>query len=294
MQFHGQWQDAEVEAQRAHAWLSRPPVEPAIGEAHYQRAELHRLRGGYASAEDDYREANTWGRRPEPGLALLRLAQGDGPAAAASIRRAVDEAEGIGRARLLEPFVDIMLATGDPTAARTGADELEDLANRSGAVLLLAMAARAEGSVRLAAGDARGALAVFRQAWERWQAMDAPYESARARVGIGLACRALGDADTAGLELDAARAVFDRLGAAPDLATVERLLGHAPKRPGGLSTREFEVLGLVARGLTNREIAATLGISERTVDRHVSNIFVKLDLTTRAAATAYAYEHRLV
>jgi DNA-binding CsgD family transcriptional regulator len=294
MQLHGQWPDAEAEAQRAYDWLARPPVEPAIGEAHYQRAELLRLRGDHALAEVDYREANRWGRRPEPGLALLRLAQGDGPAAAASIRRAVDETSGFGRARLLDPFVQIMLATGDPASARTAADELSDLAVRSGAALLSAMAARADGAVRLATGDPRDALAVLRRAWEQWHGLDAPYEAARTRMAIGFACRALGDADTADLEFDAARDVFRRLGAAPDLAVVDDLLDRRSSIPGGLSARELEVLGFVARGMTNREIAANLGISQRTVDRHVSNMFVKLDLTTRAAATAYAYEHHLV
>ncbi|MEO8437208.1 MAG: LuxR C-terminal-related transcriptional regulator [Chloroflexota bacterium] len=296
MQFHGDWEHAELEAQRAYAWLSRPPIEPAIGEAHYQRAELQRLRGDFPGAEADYREASQWGRRPDPGLALLRLAQGDVRASAASIRRALDEAEGITRSRLLEPFVEVMLAIGDLDAARIAVDDLRERATRSGAVLLLALAARSEGGLRLADGDARGALAALRGAWDRWQELDAPYESARVRVGIGLACRALGDADTAQLEFDAARRVFERLGAAPDLARVERLLGGsaAGARPGGLSPREFEVLGLVARGATNREIAASLGISERTIDRHVSNIYAKLDVATRAAATAYAYEHGLV
>src|SRR6185436_7195875 len=164
----GQWLDADKEAQRAHAWLSRPPVEPAIGEAHYRRAELHRLRGDGAAAEEDYREASRWGRSPDPGLALLRLAQGDGAAAAASIRRALDEAIGMNRARLLEPFVEIMLETGDIEAATTAAGELAAVADRSGAPLLIALAARADGEVRLAAGDARAALPVLRQAEVRW------------------------------------------------------------------------------------------------------------------------------
>ena len=294
MEFHGHWQEADAEAQRAYAWLSRPPPEPAIGEAHYRRAELHRLRGDHASAEQDYRDASQWGRSPDPGLALLRLAQGDHGAAAASIRRALDEAEGITRARLLEPFVEIMLAIGDLDGARAAADELVAIAARSGAMLLLALGARADGEVRLATGDARGGLTALRQAETRWQELEAPYESARARVQIGRACQALGDLDTAGLEFDAARRVFAELGAAPDLARLEELTGQtAAASPGGLSGREIEVLRLVAFGRTNREIAGELGISERTVDRHVSNIYTKLDVSSRAAATAYAYEHRL-
>ncbi len=294
MEFHGLWRDADREAQRAYAWLSRPPIEPAIGEAHYRRAELHRLRGKHAEAEGEYRQASQWGRRPDPGLALLRLAAGDGIAAAASIRRALDETTGMARARLLAPFVEIMLAIGDLAAARSATDELAALADRSGAVLLLALAARADGEVRLAEGDAREALTTLRQAAARWQELDSPYESARVRVGIGQACRSLGDGDAAELEFDAARRAFAALGAVPDLGRLDRLAGEAAaEQPGGLTEREIEVLRVLATGRTNRAIAAGLGISERTVDRHVSNIYTKLDVNTRAAATAWAYEHDL-
>jgi DNA-binding CsgD family transcriptional regulator len=294
MQFHGLWADADIEAQRACEWLSKPPVEPAIGEALYRRAELRRLRGEGVTAEEDYREASQWGRRPEPGLALLRLAQGDVAAAAASIRRAIDEADDLTRARLLEPGVEIMLAAGDTDEARVAADTLSAIADRSGAALLMAMATRAQGYVRLAMDDPRGALTVLRQAWTAWHELDALYDSARVRVAIGRACRALGDDGTAILEFEAAQRVFIQLGAAPDLAGVDALLGRAiAERPGGLSLREVEILRLVANGKTNRSIGAELGISERTVDRHVSNIFAKLDVSSRASATAYAYEHDL-
>jgi DNA-binding CsgD family transcriptional regulator/tetratricopeptide (TPR) repeat protein len=292
MQFHGLWQDAIAEVGRAHDWLSRPPIEPTIGEAHYQQAELHRLRGEHAEAELDYREASRWGRRPDPGLALLRLAQGDGEAAAAAIRRAIDESDDLTRSKLLEPCVDIMLAQGDAEAARAAANELAGVAERSGAMLLQAMASRSDGAVLLAGGDARRALLSLRRAANLWQELDAPYESARVRVQVGLACRALGDGNTAQLELEEAERVFGVLGAAPDLARVGALLGRTDaRRPGGLSPREVEVLRLVAGGRTNRDIATELVISERTVDRHVSNIFTKLGVSTRAAATAYAYEH---
>ena len=248
------------------AWLSRPPIEPAVGEAHYRRAELHRLRGKHAEAEQEYREASQWGRRPDPGLALLRLAAGDGIAAAASIRRALDETAGMARARLLAPFVEIMLATGDVAAARSAAAELAALADRSGAALLQALAARAEGEVRLAEGDAREALTALRQAAARWRELDAPYESARVRVAIGRACRVLGDADAAELEFDAARRAFAALGAAPDLGRLDRLAGEgAADRPGGLTEREIEILRLLATGRTNRAIAD--GPDDQRTDR---------------------------
>ena len=295
LQFHGLWQEAIEEARRARDWMTRPPIEPAVGEAAYQQAEVHRLRGEIAAAEREYRQASTWGRRPDPGLALLRLAQGDVGAAVASIRRALDEADELGRIRLLDPCIEIMLSGGDIPSARSAADELLRLAAGFQAQLPRAVAARADGTVRLAAGDPVGALTVLREAWNLWLDLDAPYESARVRVQIGLACRALGDRDAADLELSAARAAFADLGAAPDLARLDALLGEpGHRRHGGLSDREVEVLRLVADGLTNRAIAQQLGISERTVDRHVSNIFTKLDVSSRAAATAAALEHDLI
>ena len=297
MVFHGSWEDAVEEARRARDWLAGPPPEAAIGEALYQQAELHRLRGAFGDAEAAYREASTWGRRPEPGLALLRLAQGRLDAAGASIRRALDEnGDPVERPRLLGPQVEISLAFGDIAAARAAAEELSALADTSGAPLLRAMATRADGAIRLAEGDARGALIALRRAWDAWNAVDAPYESARVRVLIALACRQVGDQDAAGMELDAARSAFVGLGAAPDLAALDRLTvgPGGPASPGGLSPRELEILRGLAAGKSNRAIADELVISERTVDRHVSNIFAKLDVSSRAAATAYAYEHDLV
>lgn len=296
MRFHGAWQDASDEAQRAHDWLSKPPPEPAVGDALYQQAELDRLRGGFGSAEALYREANSWGRTLQPGLALLRLAQGEVAAAAAAIRRALAEATSdLDRARLLEPQVEIALAAGDLVVARDAADHLDRLAEAFGAPLLRAMAARSDGAVRLAEGDVEGALSMLRRAWEAWRDLDAPYEAARVRVLVGDASREMGDLDGAALEFDAARDVFRRLGAVPDLVSLQRASGkRVSGSVEGLSPREVEVLRLIAAGITNRAIAERLTISERTVDRHVSNIFRKLEVSTRAAATAYAYEHDLV
>lgn len=295
MQFHGAWSEAIDEARKAQEWLSRPPPEPAVGEALYQQAELHRLRGEFVDAEAAYRDASRWGRRTEPGLALLRLAQGRPKAAAAAIRRAIAEAaDDIARARLLGPHVEIALALGDHATAREAADALGRVAAVVTAPLLTATARRVEAAVLLAEGDARAALAALREASTAWEPLDAPYEIARVRVGIGLALRQLGDADSAELEFDAARQAFRELGAGPDLARVDALTGSGDdSRPGGLSPREVEVLRAVAVGRTNREIGAELGLSERTIDRHVSNIYTKLGVSSRAAATAYAYEHGL-
>jgi DNA-binding CsgD family transcriptional regulator len=295
MQLHGAWPAAMDEAQRACERLSQPPGQPAVGAAFYQRAELHRLRGEFAKAEEAYRQANQHGRRPQPGLSLLRLAQGQVDAAAAAIRRVMEEPQDRRiRPRVLAAYVEIMLAADDIHAARAVADELAELSAALTAPFLRAASAHATGAVLLAEGDARAALAALRQAWTTWGEVEAPYEAARTRVLIGVACRQLGDEDGASLELEAARQVFLQLGAAPDLARKEPSLRRDPKVTGGLSAREVQVLRLVATGKTNRTIAEELFISEKTVARHVSNIFTKLDLSNRAAATAYAYQHRLV
>ena len=157
------------------------------------------------------------------------------------------------------------------------------------------MAAHARGAVELDRGDPRAALAALRRAERAWRELDAPYEVARVRLSVALACRALGDGDAAALEREAARAVFERLGAAPDLARADALLPPAPARlPGGLTPRELQVLRLVATGKTNKAVAAELLLSAKTVERHLSSIFTKLDVPSRAGATAYAYAHRLV
>jgi DNA-binding NarL/FixJ family response regulator len=296
MLLRGAWGDALDEVRRAIERLAQPASQRAVGAAYYLLGELHRLHGEVTAAEEVYRQANQWGQQPQPGLALLRLAQGRVDAASAAIRRVLDEAEhAFARAPLLAPYVEIVLAAGDVGAGRAAAEELAGVASSWEAPLLQAQAAQARGAVLLAEGDARGAVAALRRAWAGWRELEAPYDAARARVLLGLACRALGDEDGAAMELDAARSVFERLGAGPDLARVEQLARTAPRpTPGGLTARELEVLALVAGGRTNRAIAAELVISERTVATHVSSILTKLGLPSRSAATAYAYRHHLV
>jgi DNA-binding CsgD family transcriptional regulator len=296
MQLRGAWPDAMDEVQRACERLSTPSRQPALGMAIYQQGELHRLRGEFAKAEEAYRQASQWGHSPQPGLAQLRLAQGRVDAAAAAIRRTADEAQDrLSRARVLAAYVEIVLAAGDVDASRAAADELSQIAADLGAPLLQAVAAHALGAVRLAEGDARAALDALRDACQAWRRLEAPYEGARSRILVGLARQQLGDDDTATMELEAARHAFQQLGAAPDLTRVDALIRK--RRVGdvsGLSPREVEVLRLVASGKTNQAIAAALFLSEKTVARHVSNIFTKLGLSSRSAATAYAYEHGLV
>ncbi|MGH2616013.1 MAG: LuxR C-terminal-related transcriptional regulator [Thermomicrobiales bacterium] len=296
MELHGAWSDAMHEVQHALDRLAQPVGPRVIGAALYVKAELHRLRGEFAKAEEAYRQANQVGREPQPGLALLRLAQGQVDAANAAIRRVLDEAQDpVARSRVLAPYVEIVSAYGDFGAARAAADELSSIAADRNAPYLRALSAHVTGSVLLAEGNPRAALATLRQAWAGWRGLDVLYEAARVRVLIGLACRSLGDEDGAEMELDAARSVFQQLGAAPDLARVEELSRMTARTTsGGLTGREVEVLRLVAAGKTNRQIAAELVISEKTVATHMSNIFTKLDLSSRAAATAYAYEHHLL
>jgi len=296
MQLRGAWPEAMDEARRACERLSRPPGQPGLGAALYQRAELHRLRGEFPEAEDAYRQTGIAGRSIAPGHALLRLAQGQVDAATGAIRRALQQTrERRARSRLLGAYIEIMLAAGDVPAARCAADELAEIAGSIRSPLLDALAMHAGGAVLLAEGDASAALPLLRRAWSAWQEIEAPYEAARARLLAAQACLALGDEDSAAVELEAAAAVFRDLGAGPDLARVQRVPvragGHAAAR---LSPRELEVLRLLATGMTNRDIAARLAISEKTVARHVSNLFVKLDLSSRAAATAYAFRQGLV
>ena len=296
----GAWSEAAEAAGQACDHLTSPaphedgtPGHPAAGGAFYQVAELHRLHGRAVEAEAAYRECSRWGRQPQPGLALLRLAQGRGEAAAAALRRALAEASPPDRSALLAAEVEVLLATGDTSAARATADELSALAARSGAELLRATAAQTSGAVLRAEGRPEAALPTLRAAWTGWHRLDVPYHAARVRVLLAMTCRDLGDDDAAEMELDAARRVFRSLGAAPDLARVAALT-RASDPVDGLTEREVEVLRLVATGRTNRVIAADLVLSEKTVARHLANIFGKAGLSSRAAATAYAYEHGLV
>ena len=297
LQLHGSWSAAMDEARQACARLSEPVGQSAAGAAFYQTAELFRLRGEFAKAEEAYRVASRAGRKPQPGLARLRLAKGEVSAAAAAIRQALDEAhERRTRTGLLAAVVDIMLSANDLPAARAAADELSDIADAFGAPFVHAMAAQAMGAVLLAERRAQAAISTLEQAAKLWRELEAPYEGARVGVLLSQAAAVLGDHDTEELELDAARSTFESLGAVPDLTRLsEHLHRDVATRPlGGVTARELQVLRQVATGKTNREIAEALSISEKTVARHLSNIFTKLDLPSRAAATAYAYQHHLI
>jgi ATP/maltotriose-dependent transcriptional regulator MalT len=289
LQLSGSW-PAALEETRLACRRFLETSNPASGLAYYRQAELLRLLGEFDAAEDGYRDASRLGWEPQPGLAQLRLAQGRADAALAAIRRASAELhEPLKRAALLPAHVEIALAADELDEAKAASLELTALAERYASGMLVALAAHARGAVSLAEGDARRALVDLRAAQQIWHELDAPYEVARTRSLVARACSELGDHDAAALELEAACETFRRLGAAPDVARHEPLTSAH-----GLSRRELEVLRLVAGGKSNREIAEALVISEHTVARHLQNIYAKLRLSSRAAATAFAFEHGLV
>src|SRR5690349_18024090 len=278
LRLSGGWPTALGEARLACTQLTAGYGELVAGAAFYELAELHRLRGEFAEAEAAYRDALRYGGEIQPGMALLWLAQGRTDAAAAAIRRALTEAADLAQRGPLLP---------------AAAAELAAVAEELGTTALVAMSGQATGTVRLAEGAAEKALPALRAACRQWHELDVPYEAARTRTLIAQACRALGDRESADLELETARRVFAELGAATDLSIVDGLRGSAADT-AGLSPRELEVVRLVAAGRSNQAIAAELVLSEKTVARHLSNIFGKLGVSSRTAAAAYAYEHGLV
>ena len=293
MQSRGDWHGALNAILDAERRLSGPPAHPEVGAAFYQKGELHRLRGALADADDAFRRAEEWGRRPEPGRSLLRLAQGRTDAAANAIRHALDESvSDVARAPLLAAAVEIFIAASDERAAVEAADGLERIATTFHSASLQAASLQARGRVLLHANDASKALPLLRAAIAAWQSLTAPFEAARTRILLAKAASLLGDGEAAEEQLRLARRAFQDLGS---LAYFQALAwGDSADARFGLTARELEVLRLVSRGLTNKAISASLTISEKTAANHVANILGKLGLSSRAAATAFAYEHHLV
>ena len=291
----GDWATADAEARRTCDELVK--YEPhCAGMAFNAAGEVLRRMGDLAGAEDAFARAHELGYDPQPGLALVQHARGQTEAAAAALQLALADRSraGFPRAQLLAAQVEVALAVGDREAASSAADELEALAERVDTPALQAAAAKGRGAVLLAAGDPAGSVTRLRRAVATWQSLGAPYEAARARVLIAEAARQVGDEEGARLELEVACSVFHRLGASADERRAQELLGRTKPDQGGLTARELEVLRLVAEGKTNKQVAAELVISDHTVARHLNNIYAKLAVTTRAAATAYAYTHDLV
>ena len=294
LRLHGAYRDAAEELDRAVDRYLEAGGDPALALAYYERAETYRLCGEYAAAERAYDEAAAHGHPAQPGRALLWLGQNRRAAAEAAIHRLLAEREHpVHRSQILPAAVEILAATGDTDAAAVLADELDGIAESFGCTALQAAARYGVATVALAKGDPGRALEASRHAMETWSQLGAPYEVARSRTLVGRALRHLGDEESAVAELTTAREVFADLGAAPAQSQTLALLGEG-ETPGGLSPREVEVLRLVAAGKSNPDIAAQLAVSHKTVARHLSNIFTKLDVTSRTAAAAYAYEHHLV
>jgi DNA-binding CsgD family transcriptional regulator len=293
LQMRGKWDEAARDAQDACELLMS---RPAAGAAFYRLGEIHRLRGDLEKAEAAYMQANERGRQPQPGLSLLRLAQGEIDVAAASIRSVLlDTRTQAARARMLAAAVDILLAAGDLEHARAAARELSTIASAIGAALLNAASSHATGAVLLAEGDVDGAAALLSQACEIWRDLGMPYEEGQTCLLRARVCERRGDREGRRLDVEAARRLFEQLNAEFCLAPIGEPSKQARTEPvGSLSDREAQVLRLVASGKTNRQIAEALFISEKTVARHVSNIFDKLGVSTRSAATAWAYQRDLI
>ncbi len=264
----------------------------AIWGAPYQHAELSRLRGAFHSAEESYRRAGESGWEPQPGLSLLHLALGRARRAQDEIRRSAAGADPLTRRYLLPAVAEVEIAAGDHDAARRAVEELRDASGTSATPMLDATIAATDARVLLAEGRTADALDAARTAVRGWDLVGAPYEAARSRVLAGRALHTIGEGEAAREEFDAARTVFLALGAEPAVAELAGVMGD--RRAGALTGRELEVLRLVSTGLTNRGIGERLSLSEKTVARHLANIFAKLGITSRAAATAYAYENGLV
>jgi DNA-binding CsgD family transcriptional regulator len=293
-QLQGAWTEALDSARKACESLAGPPAWDTLGSAYYQLGEIQRLRGAHAEAEQSYRQASLAGRDPEPGMSLLRLAQGRLDLALPAIQRALHETQDrLMRCRLLPAAIQILLEGKDVVAARTAADELAGIAAELDSVYLDALAAHGLGAVLLAEDDPKAALSTLRAAQRSWRDLKAPHPEACVRLLIGIACRALGDGASARLEFEASQGALEELSAVPDLVRLAQITGSS-RHPGPLSRRESEVLQLVAAGKSNRVIADELFISEKTVARHLNNIFTKLQLSSRSEATAYAFKHGLV
>jgi DNA-binding NarL/FixJ family response regulator len=291
----GAWDEAEAEMRLAHDELL-PHKPGGAAEASYGVGEVLRRRGDLAAAEQAFVRAQQLGWDPQPGMALLRLAQGRVDAASAALRSALASPPLVDRfahARLLAAQVDVSIAAGALDQAREAARELATIKDGLASAVVEATAATAVGALRLAEGDPDAALEALRRALSGWRELGLPYEEAGVRLLVGTTLRALGDEGGGRIEIDAARAGFERLGAAADAHQAAALLqGHGPRRL--LTDREVAVLRLVASGNSNREIAGSLRISEHTVARHMQNVFAKLGVSTRAAAISHALDRGLL
>jgi len=297
LRLSGEWAAAEREAAAANHELAELNVE-AVGEARYELGETHRLRGDLDGARAWYAAAAELGRSPEPGVSLVLLESGRHDEALAGVQQALlEEGEPCRRARLLAAHVEIAVEAGRADLAEDPALELEALAHRFGTPGLRAWAGQARGTALLGADDPEGALPHLRVALFEYDAMGAAYDAATCRALLGKAFGALGDDRAAHVETEAGRRAFEDLGATPRVAWLTRLtagVAGPTTLPGGLTERETQILALVAEGSSNREVARRLVISEKTVARHLANVYLKLGVGSRTAASAWAHRQGLV
>jgi ATP/maltotriose-dependent transcriptional regulator MalT len=293
MRLRGAYDEALAEFAFAQRRYEKEGTVAPAGMALTEQGDVLRIRGKLDEAEAAYRQAAELGHEPQPGLALAWLARGRTTAAISAVRRLLAEAQGpVHRSWMLPAAVEVLVSGRLLDEARQNSDELTGIASAFGNSALRAMAAYAAANVELVSGELENSLSRARESYRLWSDIGAPYEAARARVLVARALRELGDEDSATTELAVARRAFAEVGAAPAAQEVDRLLGRA--RPGGLTEREIEVLRLVAEGRSNPDIAHALVLSHKTVERHLSNIFTKLDVPSRTAAAAYAHEHGLM
>jgi DNA-binding NarL/FixJ family response regulator len=293
MRLHGAYDEALAEYALAQRRYQVEGTPAPAGRALTEQGDVQRIRGRLDEAEAAYHQAAELGHEPQPGLALLWLARGRTAAAISAINRLLAEAQGpVHRSWMLPAAVEVLVSAGRVDQARQHSDELAGIASSFGNAAVRAMARYAAATVHLASGQTEDALSNAREAARLWSQVGSPYESARARVLVARALRELGDEDSATTEFAVARRTFADVGAEPAAHEIDQLLGRT--RPGGLTEREVEVLRLVAAGRSNHEIAGFLVLSQKTVERHLSNIFTKLDVPSRTAAAAYAHEHGLM
>ena len=292
MRAQGAFGEALIEFDLAvQRYLADQAPGPA-GVAMAERGDVLRLRGDLAGAQAAYEQAVAFGNEPQPGLALLWHAQGRTEGAVAAMRRLLGEKrDQVHRAQLLPAGVEVLLSTRQLDEAAALAAELESIADSFGCPSMQARADLTAALVAFESGDPAAALPLLRRARTVWERLGGRYETASCRLLLGRVLRALGDDESAVTELAAAQRSFAELGATPAEREAAALI--APTYPGGLTAREVEVLRLVAAGRTNPEIATLLFLSEKTVARHLSNIFVKLEVTSRTGAAAFAFEHHI-
>ncbi|MDW4550289.1 LuxR C-terminal-related transcriptional regulator [Defluviimonas sp. D31] len=295
LMFDGRWPEAESEARVAIKRLTAGPAAHHAGPAHYQQGELHRLRGAYDAADESYRKASALGFDPQPGLALMRLRQGSGQSAAAAIRRALAATDApTERMRLLGAAVEIALGLKKLDEARAFCEEMQALAETYPSDAVAASLAEMQGDLAAQDDLPEQAVKFYARSTGLWRNLACPYRLARVRLRSARACGALGDVDGAMAEARAAGTAFASLGAEPERQDADALIRELAHGEASILTRrQTEVLHLVTKGLTNREIAGQLGLSERTVDRHVSDILTRIDAPTRAAASAWAITNKL-